>query len=851
MEHAIREPALNLYNPAAKDPDTLLAEFIDRKNLLARVLNITRRNTPDKPPQHVIVVGPRGMGKTTLLCAIRYSIQNNDMLNQEWLPLQFNEEQYGIGDLADFWLTALRHLEIELKSTTSRVDQLLNAASEKLAQHAQDAFFELLAQSGKRALLLIDNINDLFTAIDDGIALNQLRALWMTDARMMVIGATPSYFDEITTVDQAFHDFFRIFHLDRLTQQELEAFLRHFAHIHGDRRVIQTIEQEPQRVAAMRILTGGNPRLVMLGYRVLREGLDSDVRHDLERLLDECTPFFKHRIESLPKEARRTFDAIAQRWDPVAVDDIRTELRKPSNYISAQIRRLITEEFIEEVSGEKKKHYQVSERFYNVYYLMRYSREGRRRLRWLVNFMQVFYTRQDYKHWAKRLGDELAQPLTEPQRMEKLSLLQTMSMAADGSGKHAAFEAMMRDAIAHNDRSTLDETLADSDPVEQYGYLYFTLEIAWQLPPEIRPPLEIGLIVPWLEKLRQTLVKEHLIEKIENHLKTSEYWHTRTVDHAIAIGVILNDIFDQKKEAEVAFREAIEFDPQDVSVWTVLGILLNSQGHHTDAENTYRKAIELDPQFVHAWHGLGNALDNQDRYTEAEAAFRKVTELDPQNTSAWNMLGIELYHQGRYTEAEATCRKIIELDPQNTFAWNTLWAVLRNQGHYTDAETAYRKAIELDPQYTFAKINLAGLYLVDLNKPEEGIVLLLQSLSLDSDNRYGRYVLNHFWREALPVAAQQITADSTAQASDNLCTVITETLLVKAAGGEHAAVLEALMTLDEHLQQPFEVLILALRTLDDRSVLHHIAREKRDVVLDVIARIAPDDDPDKNTAKPD
>ena len=172
---------------------------------------------------------------------------------------------------------------------------------------------------------------------------------------MMVVGTTPSHFEEIATVDQAFHDFFRIFSLDRLTQQELENFLRHFAEIQGDDQVIHAIEHAPQRIAAMRILTGGNPRLVKLGYRVLREGIDGDVRRDLERLLDECTPFFKHRIESLAKEARRTFDAIARRWDPVTVDEIRLELRKPSNYISAQIKRLIAEGFIEAISGEKKK----------------------------------------------------------------------------------------------------------------------------------------------------------------------------------------------------------------------------------------------------------------------------------------------------------------------------------------------------------------------------------------------------------------------------------------------------------------------------------------------------------------
>ncbi|WP_177170422.1 hypothetical protein [Nitrosomonas marina] len=47
---------------------------------------------------------------------------------------------------------------------------------------------------------------------------------------------------------------------------------------------------------------------------------------------------------------------------------------------------------------------------------------------------------------------------------------------------------------------------------------------------------------------------------------------------------------------------------------------------------------------------------------------------------------------------------------------------------------------------------------------------------------------------------------------------------------------------------PLEVLILALQTLEDCSVLQHIAREKRDVVLDVMASIKSEDDPDTKEA---
>ena len=102
-------------------------------------------------------------------------------------------------------------------------------------------------------------------------------------------------------------------------------------------------------------------------------------------------------------------------------------------------------------------------------------------------------------------------------------------------------------------------------------------------------------------------------------------------------------------------------------------------------------------------------------------------------------------------------------------------------------------------------------------------------------------MLSQFWHDALPLAAQRITAHGNWQTSDNLRKAFTETLLAQAANGKQQAVLDALRALDEIAQQPFEVLILALQALQDRSVLHHIAREKRDVVLDVMAGIAPED----------
>src|SRR5262245_39196011 len=100
-----------LYNPALLSPEALLAAFTARRPLLETLLETIRRNAPDHAPQHVLLVGPRGIGKTTTLWAIAHRVARDPALAREWQPVVFDEESRRVGDLADFWLEAIRQWE--------------------------------------------------------------------------------------------------------------------------------------------------------------------------------------------------------------------------------------------------------------------------------------------------------------------------------------------------------------------------------------------------------------------------------------------------------------------------------------------------------------------------------------------------------------------------------------------------------------------------------------------------------------------------------------------------------------------------------------------------------------------
>jgi len=378
-----------------KEPD--MKKCIEQKGLLDEIREIIRQNKPEKRQTHLLLTGSGGMGKTTLLQDISYIVQENEELRKEWLPILFSEKNYGIGDLADFWLEAIRHLEEILDSSQDNATGLLEGNLENLAQQAQDMFFHLLDKQGKRALFLLDNVNEIFSPFVDKQEIDQLRKVLTFESRLMLAATSTSGLNQYPLSELPFFRKFRILPLEPLQKREIEQELRGIAENKNNQRVIDVLEHEQERIQALGILTAGNPQLIKMSFKSLGESGHRCIKQDLYQLLDECNPFFKHRIERLNPTMRRVFDAIACKWDPATVGDLTLRLRKPSNYISTQIQRLTGEGFIEQAGGtDKKKTYQVVERFYNIYYLMRYSRSGRTRLNSLLDFMQIFYTRDTY-----------------------------------------------------------------------------------------------------------------------------------------------------------------------------------------------------------------------------------------------------------------------------------------------------------------------------------------------------------------------------------------------------------------------------------------------------------------------
>ncbi len=386
-----------LHNPAQLAPEELKASFVARHKTLAGMLRLLREQTSGRPCQHILLVGPRGMGKTSLGLRFLQAVEESPDLAADWQPVAFREESYEIVDLADFWLAALRHLSraTENPQWADRADALERDErdAERLAAYALAALLDFRQASGKRLILFVENLDLIFDQLRDERDVHALRASLIEHSDILLLGSANAVFDAIRHHGKPFYEFFRLFSLRGLDSAACRRLFQTLAEREGQTEILEMPDLEHGRLEIVRRLTGGNPRLLVLACRMLTESPSGSAFEDLERLIDEQTPYFKARVEALPVQARKVFHCLAARWTPMLARELSVATRLSSSHASAQLRQLVEKGYVKEVQlpREKRVRYEVGDRFYNIYYLLRFSRAGRDRLERLVAFLHDLF----------------------------------------------------------------------------------------------------------------------------------------------------------------------------------------------------------------------------------------------------------------------------------------------------------------------------------------------------------------------------------------------------------------------------------------------------------------------------
>ena len=402
------EQTIRKFNPGTFQTDEeVIRQFVVRKREFGIAMEVLRENVGAPSCQHVLLVGPRGRGKTMLLARVVAEIRTDDALARRLLPVRFMEESHEVFDAGDFWLEVLFYLAGEIADShpdiardlqTTHADLASQWRGRELEERALVSVLETADRLEKQLVLMVENLQDLCSAVDDHFGW-KLRRVLQTEPQIMLLATATSRFEGLDDVEQPFFELFRIIGLERLDTEECRCL---WQMVSGDAVSTRTIRP-------LQILTGGNPRLLVIVAEFARHRSLRQLMEELVVLIDDHTEYFRAHLQGFAKTERRVYLAVIDLWQPSSTSEIAARARMEVRMVSTLLGRLVTRGVVIVEGSGRKRRYSAAERLYSIYYKLRRERDEAGVVRNLIHFMAAFYTSDELAEMSSKLIAEAAQ----------------------------------------------------------------------------------------------------------------------------------------------------------------------------------------------------------------------------------------------------------------------------------------------------------------------------------------------------------------------------------------------------------------------------------------------------------
>ena len=620
------------YNPSKAALEELEKTFVGREKTVHEILNDLKKQATAKSNQHFLIKGPRGIGKTNTLLILSNRISENQKLSNTFLPLQFAEEEYSIVSLRDFFIKILEVLQTKMMD-----DEILQAYTnysskpdDETATENTISFLTNYTQKHNcKLLLLIDNLDLIFgNQIKQISAAQRLRDELLNNNFMVIIGTTAAYFKGAIEFNEQLYYLFKQYHLDEFDLTEMETLLIKRAKFDHNLELATHIPKYRNRLKALRHLTGGNPRLVLMLYQLLTLSELPEVKSTLNLLLDDLTPYYKHKLESLPPQARKIVDTLARMDQAASPTEISKQARIPVNQVSTILKRLFDDGYISPAKQAPRKatYYILSERLFRLWHQMRYAPGPQLRLPFLVEFISLWYSKKEVKQELRRLEQHCQTSVEAGKLHEALRDVEHTSYLADALPanklKNEIFDSVIQhyidlgqwDKAEKELQHCIKQNLAAKNN-ERVGFNYY------------------GLGIVYYQRGLKNYTESHFITACEYYAKSFEYC-TDFVNLYCGWGDALSDLAQIKKN-ETLFLQAFEKYEQAIKIkpdyhealnnWannlSYLARLTNEEALFRQAFDKFEKAVELQPDKYLPYYNWGNALGYLARLNNDEALF--------------------------------------------------------------------------------------------------------------------------------------------------------------------------------------------------------------------------------------
>ena len=748
----MREPALHsnvgLYRSGVTSPKRLRHTSVAREHLLDNAIESVRGSASRKSKNHLLFIGPRGIGKTHLLSCIEDAVRSDESLSASVVVVRFPEESNRILSFADFLIGMCGTLKEVLEDEPLWTELFTAVQTEEddatVADTLVPAIREENRRRGRTLLVMLENLGEILTRqIRDRNDVAALRKFLMADNGCLLVATAPLHFDGITDVEQPFYDFFDVQILENLSFEEAVEVIRLNLEWEEREDILESMEKMRPRLQALYRMTGGNPRLTMMLYELIAHESVTNVQNQFHLLLDRISPFYQGRLNDLPPGQRALLECLASMRDqektPAA---IAARMRMSQQEASSLLKRLTDAHYLRadrHPRDRRSRLYTIREGFFDIWLAMNLSRGARRRLPFLLEFFSLFYPSIEAREEKRR---ELREKLLDEGSVDAEKALDYLSEVGDEGERAAAKFDMARTfarrGVAEQATSYVVEaaSLAGDDVSRSIARIVADAPSA----PDYLSEIE-EMIAAWeMHRSGELEAFTHRLMEMEKGLSLRTFSETRLA--------FLRDALESVSDSEARIELRLKIAEG-----------LMRLAHWEECEEQQRHALEEAATLANAKlvatasDDLAQLLRDTNRFDEAESLMRQAMKIrvaafgeqHPNVAESLNTLAILLQQTNRFEEAESLVRQALKIrvaafgeqHPNVAESLNTLAILLQQTNRFEEAEPLMRQALknnvaalgEQHPMVAMYLNNLAKL-LKDTNRFEEAESLMRQALKI-------------------------------------------------------------------------------------------------------------------------
>jgi Flp pilus assembly protein TadD len=647
------------FSPAGMPAELLEKTFVQRERLAERLTELFVESALTDSKHHVLLVGPRGIGKSHLVSLIYHRLLDKSEVKDRLAIAYLREDEWGVTSFLDLLLRILREFKIPTR-------QLQSLTIEAAEERAWSALRESV--QGKTLLVMLENLEAVLRSMGEEEQ-RKWRACLQNNPIWSLLATTPSLSEDISDHASPFYGFFEIQPLDGLSVSDAVTLVRRLAESQGRRDIAEYVCSPAgrARVRAVQHLANGNHRVFLIFYEFLARDKDADLVEPVLKTIDALTPYYQSQMKELSPQQRKLVEFLCRFRSAANVKTIASSCFVSHQTAASQLKQLLESRYLRVTRIGRESYYELNEPLLRI--CVETKIHDGKPIRLLVEFLRYWFARQEV---TQRLASVTAGC---PQR----EYLQAAIREYDNAEAHVHLSpkvsrlcvALSRAEVSGN-KSALALTARELAEVSKIAedWIHYSRALSHLDAGEeaLTCMLQAATKCPNDPDLLHALSRAYdMAGQPENSLRTiEEVIRLQPTNGSAWIdkGQVLEGL-RRNEDAFQAFSQAARLSPDWPQPTCMMGAALLKLGKYAEAERVLKPILKFGTRFVGIYVDYGCALANVGDLALALPWFEKATKIFPNHAEGWLLKGWTLQDLGRTREALRALERAMKLDPKD------------------------------------------------------------------------------------------------------------------------------------------------------------------------------------------